>query len=78
MVSYTRARAEGLGLECKQGIMQRPERLVFLILGSWLSALPRAGLLIFEIILGLLAILTHLTALQRIVYIRKRLMARSK
>jgi len=78
MVSYTRARAEGLGLECKQGIMQRPERLVLLILGSWLSALPRAGFLIFEIILGLLAILTHLTALQRIVYIRKRLMARSK
>jgi len=78
LVSYTRARAEGLGLECKQGIMQRPELLVLLILGSWFSALPRAGFLIFEITLGLLAILTHLTALQRIVYIRKRLMARSK
>ncbi|RPI77843.1 MAG: CDP-alcohol phosphatidyltransferase family protein [Desulfobacteraceae bacterium] len=78
LVSYTRARAEGLGLECKPGIMQRPERLVLLILGSWLSALPRAGLLIFEITLGLLAILTHLTALQQIVYIHKRLIARSK
>jgi CDP-diacylglycerol--glycerol-3-phosphate 3-phosphatidyltransferase len=78
LVSYTRARAEGLGLECKKGIMQRPELLVLLILGSWLSALPRAGFLIFEITLGLLAMLTHLTALQRIVYIRKRLMARSK
>ncbi|MBS1934813.1 MAG: CDP-alcohol phosphatidyltransferase family protein, partial [Bacteroidetes bacterium] len=28
MVSYTRARAEGLGIECKGGIMQRPERVV--------------------------------------------------
>jgi phosphatidylglycerophosphate synthase len=28
MVSYTRARAEGLGIECKGGLMQRPERVV--------------------------------------------------
>jgi CDP-diacylglycerol--glycerol-3-phosphate 3-phosphatidyltransferase len=28
MVSYTRARAEGLGIECKGGLMQRPERIV--------------------------------------------------
>jgi len=28
MVSYTRARAEGLGIECKDGLMQRPERIV--------------------------------------------------
>jgi phosphatidylglycerophosphate synthase len=28
MVSYTRARAEGLGIECKAGLMQRPERIV--------------------------------------------------
>jgi phosphatidylglycerophosphate synthase len=30
MVSYTRARAEGLGIECKEGLMQRPERIVIL------------------------------------------------
>src|SRR5690606_16717751 len=30
MVSYTRARAEGLGIECKGGLMQRPERIVIL------------------------------------------------
>lgn len=30
MVSYTRARAEGLGVECKGGLMQRPERVVLL------------------------------------------------
>ncbi len=28
MVSYTRARAEGLGIECKGGLMQRPERVI--------------------------------------------------
>lgn len=30
MVSYTRARAEGLGIECKDGLMQRPERIVLI------------------------------------------------
>jgi phosphatidylglycerophosphate synthase len=30
MVSYTRARAEGLGIECKGGLMQRPERVVLI------------------------------------------------
>jgi len=30
MVSYTRARAEGLGIECKGGLMQRPERIITL------------------------------------------------
>ena len=28
MVSYVRARSEGLGIECKEGLMQRPERIV--------------------------------------------------
>src|SRR5580693_7953032 len=30
MVSYTRARAEGLGMECKDGLMQRPERVIII------------------------------------------------
>jgi CDP-diacylglycerol---glycerol-3-phosphate 3-phosphatidyltransferase len=30
MVSYTRARAEGLGIECKGGMMQRPERIILI------------------------------------------------
>jgi len=34
MVSYTRARAEGLGIECKGGLMQRPERVVLLALAA--------------------------------------------
>jgi len=34
MVSYVRARAEGLGIECKGGFMQRPERVVIIALGA--------------------------------------------
>ena len=34
MVSYTRARAEGLGIECKDGLMQRPERVVLIGLSA--------------------------------------------
>lgn len=39
MVSYTRARAEGLGLEMTLGRAQRPERYVLLGFGAWLSGL---------------------------------------
>lgn len=63
LISYARARAEGLGLEAKVGIAPRPERV--LILG--------AGLLIngdtTVIALVLLAFLTHVTALQRLVHV---------
>jgi CDP-diacylglycerol--glycerol-3-phosphate 3-phosphatidyltransferase len=39
MVSYTRARAEGLGIDLRLGSAQRPERYVILGFGAWLSAL---------------------------------------
>ncbi len=58
MVSYTKARAEALQVECKAGWLQRPERIVILVVGlivGWL-----------EPILWLLAIFTNFTALQRI------------
>ncbi len=58
MVSYTRARAEGLGLECKVGILQRPERLTILIAGLILGLVSPA--------LWILAIFTNVTSLQRI------------
>jgi len=64
MVSYTRARAEGLGIECKGGILQRPERLTILIAGLILGLVSPA--------LWILAIFTNITSLQRIydVYIQ--------
>ena len=58
MVSYTRARAEGLGIECKVGIFQRPERVVLLVVGllfGWIVP-----------VLWILAVFTNITALQRI------------
>lgn len=58
MVSYTRARAEGLGIECKVGFLQRPERLTILIAGLILGlVLP---------VLWILAVFTNMTAFQRI------------
>ncbi|MEM7531638.1 MAG: CDP-alcohol phosphatidyltransferase family protein [Chloroflexota bacterium] len=63
MVSYTRARAEALNVECKVGLLQRPERLGLLIFGLMLSgAVP----IVWAAILWGMAILTNITALQRI------------
>ena len=65
MVSYLRARAEGLGIECKVGIMTRPERVatlgIGLIVGQWwpISVL---------IVLGAIAGLTILTSIQRLLH----------
>jgi CDP-diacylglycerol--glycerol-3-phosphate 3-phosphatidyltransferase len=61
MVSYTRARAEGLGISLREGLFTRLERMVALIAGLLLS--PWIPL---WIVLGLLAVLSNFTALQRI------------
>jgi CDP-diacylglycerol---glycerol-3-phosphate 3-phosphatidyltransferase len=64
MVSYTRARAEGLGIDCKVGLMQRAERIILLggstlFFGSW-----RAGL-VLTIVMFLMALLTTSPSLSR-------------
>ncbi len=74
MVSYTRARAEGLGIDCKTGFMQRPERMVLLIISSLLASLPAVGLWIMKLALFFLALLSLLTALQRMIHVRKQLL----
>ncbi len=61
MVSYTKARAEGLGLECKVGLLSRLERLVILILGLTLNQVRLA--------LWAIAILANLTAIQRMIHV---------
>ena len=76
MVSYSRARAEGLGLQCKIGIMQRPERITLIVLGSLLSVVPVAGIAIMKITLLLLAVSTNVTAIHRILHIRSQLSSR--
>jgi len=62
MVSYTRARAEGLGLDCKEGFYARPERVVTLVVGLLLYP----WLLWF---LVALAVLSNITAVQRIYHV---------
>lgn len=68
MVSYTRARAEALGLDCSVGFMQRAERVVLLGLGSLLFGLMWDGL-VLKVILVTLAVTTVLTSIQRIVWV---------
>jgi CDP-diacylglycerol--glycerol-3-phosphate 3-phosphatidyltransferase len=68
LVSYTRARAEALGLDCKVGLMTRAERLV--LLGTGL-ALERFGVL--AVVMYILAVLTAVTVLQRVLHVRRRL-----
>ena len=68
MVSYTRARAEGLGLDCKVGLMQRPERVVLLGAAAWWFGLDFNGVVLTSVIV-IVAILTNITALQRIVWV---------
>jgi CDP-diacylglycerol--glycerol-3-phosphate 3-phosphatidyltransferase len=74
MVSYTRARAEGLGMECKAGMMQRPERITLLVIGSLLGSIPVAGVILLKLTLVALAISTNLTAVYRIVFIKNRML----
>lgn len=61
LISYARARAEGLGFECKVGLLERPERVVLIVFGlltGWMY-----------LTLWALAILTHVTAVQRIFHV---------
>lgn len=72
LISYTRARAEGLGLECKVGLLARPERVILLggaliLDGLRISPLPQGRLLM--LVLACLAILTFFTFGQRIFHI---------
>lgn len=71
MVSYTRARAEGLGIECGVGIMQRAERLVFLSFGSILGSLFKVFDPVIIGVLMLIAGASNITAFQRTFYVKK-------
>ena len=68
MVSYTRARAEALGLYCSVGLMQRAERVLLLGGGSLFFGLTWNGL-VLRVVLIVLAVTTVLTAFQRIVWV---------
>jgi CDP-diacylglycerol--glycerol-3-phosphate 3-phosphatidyltransferase len=66
MVSYVKARAEGLGLTCDVGMLQRPERLVILMVGAFLGA----GYLVWAVYA--IAVLANLTAFERLIRMKKQ------
>jgi len=70
MVSYTRARAEALGVECKVGIADRAVRVVILSAGLLLTSF---GLDVLELAVYVLAALSVVTVLQRIFHVRSQL-----
>ena len=63
MVSYVRARAEGLGFECKVGIMQRAERVVVLGIGALIHEVALLAAIL------LVAVFANVTAVQRLYHI---------
>ena len=78
MVSYVRARAEGLDLECKVGLMQRPERVVMAALGAIFTGVFQDitafdPMLILIVPMGIIALLANATAFYRIAHCRRLL-----
>ncbi|MFH1729309.1 MAG: CDP-alcohol phosphatidyltransferase family protein [Pseudomonadota bacterium] len=85
MVSYTKSRAETLNIDCKVGLMQRPERIVYLGIGSLFSSLITVSLMPFatdphhvpqHLLIGvivILSVLTNYTALQRIIHVVRQI-----
>ncbi|MDP2971399.1 MAG: CDP-alcohol phosphatidyltransferase family protein [Deltaproteobacteria bacterium] len=65
LIPYIRAKAEALRISCHIGLMERAERIILLSLGALFSWM--------EPVLWILAILTHLTVLQRIYYVWRQL-----
>jgi len=68
LVSYTRARAESLGIDAKVGVMQRPERIVLLSAPQALFGLFWNGWVLIAIII-LLSVTAWITAVQRIMFV---------
>ncbi len=81
MVSYVRARAEGVGLECKVGFMQRPERVVVTavgclacgITGMALPTSPNTAITILIVAMAIIAVFANITAFARVDVCRRGL-----
>ncbi len=63
MISYIRARAEGLGIQCNVGLMERPERIVLISIGCLTGWIFHVMVLLF--------LFTYVTVLQRILHVYK-------
>ncbi|MBS1112016.1 MAG: CDP-alcohol phosphatidyltransferase family protein [Nitrospirae bacterium] len=63
IISYSKARAEGLGKNCHTGLMERPDRIIFMVFGAFTGWVLQ--------VMWLMLILTHVTVIQRILHVRK-------
>lgn len=68
LVSYVRARAEGLGLECKIGLFTRAERVIVLAIGLIVGQFVDLAVVIA---LWILAVFVYITVVQRLVHLRR-------
>jgi CDP-diacylglycerol--glycerol-3-phosphate 3-phosphatidyltransferase len=68
LVSYARARAEGLGLDCKVGLVQRAERIILIGLPTLFVGAGPGGL-VLTVIVALLALGSVITVVQRFLYV---------
>lgn len=87
MVSYTRARAEGLGVECKIGFMQRPERVVVTAVATLATGITGANInplsefdpnIILISAMAIIAIFANLTTFARLGYAKRQLIAKDR
>ena len=69
MVSYVRARAEGLGFEVNIGMMQRTERITYIAVASIIGELPYIDELFLMVAIWVIAVLANVTAVQRLVHV---------
>jgi CDP-diacylglycerol---glycerol-3-phosphate 3-phosphatidyltransferase len=70
LVSYIKARAEGLGYDCNVGIAERAERLILIIAALIFND-------VLPLILGILALASFITVIQRLLYVRKQALGRA-
>ena len=63
LTSYARARAEGVGVECKVGLMERPERIVLLAVGLFF------GYRVLRVVMTFLAVASMLTFIHRMIHV---------
>lgn len=75
MVSYVRARAEGLDIECKVGLMQRPERVVVTAVGAIFCGVC-ANVWVLVVPMIIIAVLANITAFWRVIHCYKVLNAK--
>ena len=64
LVSYIRARAEAMGIECEVGLFTRVERVIVLVLGLWLNQIVIA--------LAIISVFSLVTVAQRLIYVGRR------